>query len=175
MGSVCSKRRVFVQTSSGRKGVLPKANNRYSNVLGTINPLNQKLITVTNDTYINSESVCELLRKIRQAHPDRNIPVKLVLDNAAYQRAKLVESEAERLGIKLVFLPSYSPHFNLIERLWKFVKKTCLYSRYHTNFDRYKASIMDCLGNTNKKYKAKIKTLLNPKFQSFNKVHIISG
>jgi transposase len=26
-------------------------------------------------------------------------------------------------------LPPYSPNLNLIERLWKFVKKKCLYSR----------------------------------------------
>ena len=76
------------------------------------------------------ESVCELLHKIREAQPDRRMPVKLLSDNARYQRCKRVEAGAKTLGMEPVFLPPYSPHFNLIKRLWKFVKKTCLYARY---------------------------------------------
>jgi transposase len=166
MGSVWSKKRVFVQTPSGRSRL---------NVLGAINPINQKLLTVVNEAYINADSVCELLRKIRKAHPNRDIPVKLVMDNARYQRCKLVDAQAKALGIEIVFLPPYSPHFNLIERLWKFVKKTCLYSCYYHDFATYKQSILDCLANTNHIHKAKLKKLLNPKFQSFRNVRIICG
>lgn len=166
MGSVWSKKRVFIQTPSGR--------SRF-NVLGAINPLNQKLLVVTNEDYINSASVCELLQKIRKAHPDRRIPVKLVMDNARYQRCKLVVAEAKALGIEIVFLPPYSPHFNLIERLWKFVKKTCLYSCYYQSFSAYKQSILDCLANTDNSHQAKLKKLLNPKFQSFHNVRIMTG
>jgi transposase len=161
MGSVWSKERVFVQTPSGRKRL---------NVLGAINPLTQELLTVVNEDYINATSVCELLQKVRKAHPDRDIPVKLVMDNARYQRCKLVDAEAKLLGIEIVFLPPYSPHFNLIERLWKFVKKTCLYSCYYHDFESYKRSILDCLANTNLAHKDKLKKLLNPKFQSFSNV-----
>ncbi len=32
--------------------------------------------------------------------------------------------KADELNIELLFLPSYSPNLNLIERLWKLVKKT---------------------------------------------------
>ncbi|CAD7853876.1 MAG: Mobile element protein, partial [Olavius algarvensis Gamma 1 endosymbiont] len=32
--------------------------------------------------------------------------------------------------IQLVFLPSYAPNLNLIERFWKFFKKKTLYNRY---------------------------------------------
>ena len=166
MGSVWSKNRVFIQTPSGRSRL---------NVLGAINPLNQKLLTVVNEDYINANSVCELLRKIRKAHPDRSVPVKIVMDNARYQRCKLVEAEAKALSIEIVFLPSYSPHFNLIERLWKFVKKTCLYSCYYRDFASYKSRILDCLANTDKTHKLKLRKLLNPKFQSFSNVRILTG
>ena len=37
----------------------------------------------------------------------------------------------------LLYLPAYSPNLNLIERLWKFVKKKCLYSIYYENFDLF--------------------------------------
>ena len=41
----------------------------------------------------------------------------LVLDNACYQKCKMVWELAEFLGIELLYLPSYSPNLNLIERL----------------------------------------------------------
>jgi len=34
---------------------------------------------------------------------------------------------------------------------------------------------VECLKNTDKKHKEKLKKLLNPKFQSFKKVQILSG
>ena len=43
---------------------------------------------------------------------------------------KVVQNLAEELGIELLYLPPYSPNLNLIERLWKFVKKKCLYAKY---------------------------------------------
>jgi transposase len=56
------------------------------------------------------------------------MPITLVLDNAKYQKCQPVREVAETLGIELLYLPSYSPNLNLIERLWKLVKKPCLYS-----------------------------------------------
>jgi len=41
-----------------------------------------------------------------------------------------VFAKAEELGIELFYLPAYSPNLNLIERLWRFVKKEVLYSKY---------------------------------------------
>jgi len=88
----------------------------------------------TSDTYINAESVCELLRKI--ALMNIEVPVTLVLDNARYQKCNLVAALALQLNIHLLFLPTYSPNLNLIERLWKFVKKEVLYSKCYPNFTR---------------------------------------
>ena len=36
---------------------------------------------------------------------------------------------AASLRIELLYLPSYWPNLNLMERLWKFVKKECLGGR----------------------------------------------
>ena len=49
-----------------------------------------------------------------------------MLDNARYQRCALVQDLARSLGIELLFLPSYSPNLNLIERVWRFVRKQVL-------------------------------------------------
>lgn len=52
------------------------------------------------------------------------LPITLVLDNARYQKCQSVFDKAATLGIELLYLPAYSPNLNLIERLWRFVKKT---------------------------------------------------
>ena len=126
LGYLWSLKRIFIQSPSGRQ--------RF-NVLGALNAVTHELITVTNDTYINAASVCELLHKLADLHLD--VPITLVLDNARYQKCDLVQTTAKGLNIELCFLPPYSPNLNLIERLWKFVKKECLYSEYYTDSVSY--------------------------------------
>lgn len=96
------------------------------------------------------------------------VPITLVLDNARYQRCKLVMAKAEELGIELLFLPPYSPNLNLIERLWKFVKKEVLYSKYYDNFEDFKQAITNCLRETETKHKKALDSLLTLKFQTFH-------
>ena len=152
-----------VRAASGRQ--------RY-NVLGAINAVTHELIRVTNDGYINSTTVCELLRKI--AALKLPTPVTLVMDNASYQRCRLVQDLAKELSIELLFLPSYSPNLNLIERLWKFVKKTTLNSRRHANFVEFKAAIDDCLNRLTTDHKPAVETLLTHNFQTFENVTILA-
>ena len=135
------------------------------NVLGALHALTQEVVTVTNDAYINSESVVALLKKLAEKFTD--LPITLVLDNARYQRNKYVMAEAEKLHITLLFLPTYSPNLNLIERLWKFVKAECLYSHHYENFTDFKKSIEECLKETTGKHHKKLSTLLTRKFQLF--------
>jgi transposase len=92
---------------------LPSGRNRF-NGLGAINALSLDLINVTNETYINAESGCQLLEKLSALA--LQIPITLVWDNARYQKCAAVFEGAERLGVTLVYLPPYSPHLNLIER-----------------------------------------------------------
>ena len=74
---------------------------------------------------------------------------------------------AGQLGLELLFLPSYSPNLNLIERLWKFVKKQCLYSEYYADFAAFKTAILHCLAQTHQRYKTDLDTLLTLRFQRF--------
>jgi hypothetical protein len=63
-------------------------------------------------TYINAESVCELLRKLAALH--LGVPITIFLDNARYQKCAAVIALAKSLNIELCHLPSYSPILNLI-------------------------------------------------------------
>jgi transposase len=163
MGLWCLAR-MFIRTSSGRK--------RY-NVLGAYNAITGTLLTVVNESYINSASICEMLRLLRRSHWGESITI--ILDNAAYQRCYLVREYAILLDINLVFLPSYSPNLNLIERLWKFVKKQSLNNCYYETFDAFKAGIDACLKGIDKQYKAQVASLMTIRFQEFKNDQIIAG
>jgi transposase len=80
----------------------------------------------------------------------------------------LVQALAASLGIELLYLPSYSPNLNLIERLWKFVKNECLGCRELPTYEAFTTAIDECLGNLNTRYKDQMKTLLNLEFQLFD-------
>jgi transposase len=94
-----------------------------------LNAITHEVLTVQHLTYMTAETVCELWRLL--ASSQAGIPVTVILDNARDQRCALVQTVAETLGIEWLYLPTYAPHLNLIERFWKFVKKPCLYSKYY--------------------------------------------
>jgi transposase len=102
------------------------------------------------------------------------ISITLVLDNARYQKCKIVEKLALSLSIELLYLPSYSPNLNLIERLWKFVKKKCLYGKYYENFSDFSSAIYECLNDAHLKHKKELNSLLTLRFQKFNKSQIMN-
>jgi transposase len=156
-----------------RRSVRAPAGRQRFNVLAALNAVTHELVTVTNDTYINAQSVCELLRKI--AALGLGVPVTLVLDNARYQKCKLVQQLADELGIELLFLPSYSPNLNLIERLWKFVKKQVLNAKYYENFATFKTAIAGCIAAAPTKYKQELDSLLTLRFQTFEKAQLLAA
>jgi transposase len=134
-------------------------------VLGALCATSHRLVTVCNTEYINSHSVCELLRKLKALSPAGHITA--VLDNARYQRCALVQTTAQTLGIELLFLPPYSPNLNLIERLWKFTKKQVLYSKYYPTFDDFQRAITSLLDNAHSTHRKELDSLLTLKFQLF--------
>jgi transposase len=126
----------------------------------------KKLTTVVNITYINALTVCELLEAIKKENPD--IPITMVMDNARYQRCALVQEKAKSLDIELLFLPSYSPNLNLIERVWKFVKAESLGGKHYENFQQFQQGINDCVSQLSSTHKKKMDTLITRNFQLFD-------
>lgn len=142
-------------------------------MLGAINAISKELVLVTNTSYITSIEICEMLVKIA-IRRRQGVPITIVLDNARYQRCKLVIAKAEELGIELLFLPPYSPNLNLIERLWKFVKKEVLYGKYYDQFNKFQAAITNCLSQTETKHKKALDSLLSLNFQTFAETKVIT-
>jgi len=148
--------RIFIKAASGRNRI---------NVLGTVNALTKEVFTLSNTTYITAETILAFMKQLREHYVD--LPIKIVLDNARYQHCKLVEEAAIKLNITLLFLPSYSPNLNIIERLWKFTKKKILYAKYYETPQKFHTAITGFFQTVNQKHNADLKNLLTLKFQYF--------
>jgi transposase len=154
--------RLFVKTPSGRQRL---------NVLAALNAITHDIFTVQNLTYVTAATVCELLRLLAGAYPGQ--PITIILDNARYQRCTLVQEVAASWGIELLFLPPYSPNLNRIERLWKFVKKRCLYGKYDAESAAFQQAMSDGIAQAHTKDKVALESLRSWQLQTFKAVPIV--
>ena len=154
--------RLFVKAPSGRQRL---------NVLAALHAITHEVLTVKNLTYITAETVCELLALLAGTYPD--LPITIILDNARYQRCIRVQTVDQTLGIELLYLPTYSPNLNLIERFWKFVKKQCLYSKYYADYHAFEQAIRTCIAQAPTLHRAALASLLTLKFQTFKALPVL--
>lgn len=154
--------RVFVRAGSVRQRL---------NVLGAWNAVTWELISVTNTSVVNKDTMCQLLRAV--AGRGWRGPITLVLDNARYQRNATVQGLAKELVIRLLYLPSYSPNLNVIERLRKLIRRQVLYGRYYARFEEFRGAIEWCLCQVNTVHKATLKRLMTLEFPTFENVSIL--
>jgi transposase len=73
----------------------------------------------------------------------------------------------------LLYVPAYSPNLNLIERLWRFIKKPCLYSKYYPDSQSFQQAILTCIQEAPTTHQEALKRLLTLRFQTFQKVAVV--
>lgn len=100
---------------------IPAQKGKYINIWGLLSRDN-RLIFNTAEKNIDSEFVWQRLDE-----PSLKIakPTVIVLDNARIHTAHKIKERLEvwgKRGLYIFYLPSYSPHLNIIERLWKELK-----------------------------------------------------
>lgn len=142
----------IVKSNTGRQRV---------NINGALDSETHHVI-VRDDSSINGQSTIELLKKIESNYPLSD-SIYVVCDNAKYYRSKLVKEFLTNSKIQLKFLPAYSPNLNLIERLWKFMKKKTLYNQYYEKFDKFKEAILGFFQHI-EQYKDELDSLLTNNF-----------
>jgi transposase len=157
-----SQTRLFIRSSSGRQ--------RF-NVLGAWDAVTHQFVSICNITVVNQDTFCELLIKISKLGLIG--PITLILDNAKYQHCVKCIAQAKDLGITLLFLPAYSPNLNLIERIWKFVKKECLYGKHFSSFANFRSRIENCIDEFDTTHRSKLNSLMTHNFQTFENRSIL--
>src|SRR4051794_2678879 len=146
--------RFYVGVGNGRKRL---------NILGAYSPDDHDYVDLRlTKENITGEQFVKLLEALRAKHPDTEKFV-LYLDNARYYSKPCVkEWLANHREFRLVPLPAYSPNLNLIERLWKFLRKKAL-SRWHKTSEEMQtavAEVLDRLGD----YRDELATLMTERF-----------
>ena len=155
----------------------PSGHGRHRlNVYASYDAVGHHIFSMYGEGYVNAEFVVEYMEWLREkCYPDKRRPLHLVLDNARYQHCQLVKQTAHGLNIVLEFLPPYSPNLNLIERLWKYLKKQVGRQCYETKEEFHKAivKLLKALGKM--QHQQNIRPLMTFKFQRFDNAQILSG
>ena len=142
-----------LKTNSGRERL---------NLHGAINAETHQVTLIESQT-VNSDSTIDLLTAIEQAYPSTP-EIVVILDNARYHYSKGVQEFIKDSRIRLVFLPSYSPNLNLIERLWKFFKKKVLYNQYYQDIKAFRKASINFFKNIHQ-HKKEIDNFMSADFE----------
>src|SRR5262249_38230878 len=100
------------------------------------------------------------------------------LDNARYHHAVVLKAwvgqmqQEQGVVFDLKHLPAYSPNLNLIERLWKFLRKEAL-QRWHPTFEDMQQAVADVLDNL-PRYHKQLDTLMTERFHLTPQVSTIT-
>jgi transposase len=97
------------------------------NINGVVNAHDPTDVVIEENSSINAQSTIALLKKLEQKNKSLRC-ILVVADNARYYRNRKVKAFLETSKVKIIFLPPYSPNLNLIERLWRLLKKIDLYN-----------------------------------------------
>jgi transposase len=146
--------RFYVGVGNGRKRL---------NILGAYSPDDHDYVDLRlTKENITGEQFVKLLEALRAKHPETEKFV-LYLDNARYYSKPVVkEWLAAHREFRLVPLPAYSPNLNLIERLWKFLRKTAL-NRWHKTFEEMQAAVAGVLEHLDR-YRSELDSLMTEEF-----------
>ena len=147
--------------AGSNKQVMSNTGRCRLNINGAYNPRRQEII-YRNEKAINAKSTGMLIVDILERYPKAK-KIHIILDNAGYNRAKLMQIFANHSRISLIYLPPYSPNLNLIERLWKFLYKKVSVCRRYQKFEDFQNAVLAFLDNI-KQYKKELSSLMTENF-----------
>jgi len=149
-----------INCNSGRKRV---------NINAAINGRKPEHLVYDITDSVNAQSTQRLCRQLLRKHPAKTI--YFICDNARYNRNNMLTEWAKGQRIEFIYLPTYSPNLNLIERLWHFMRVKILNSTYYEKHDEFKLAIISFLGDI-KQYKAELRSLLTMNYRTVNGVSV---
>jgi len=154
----------YAWSESGNPHLIPTNTGRQRyNVLGAYCTQTHEHVFILTEDNINQDKMIELLKLLHAQHPGEG-KIYLILDNASYNKALRVRAQAAESKIILKYQPPYSPNLNLIERLWKFMRRKFFKDKYRSTFAKFKKKLDDFFAELDK-YKDELSTLLTENFE----------
>ena len=112
----------------GKQRIIPTyGQHKGVKLIGTLDYATGDILCVEEERY-DAQAFRRFLSMVLDVYPTGKIV--MVLDNARIHRAKLLQPflKANSHRLELVFLPPYSPEFNLMEGVWKWLKETVIHN-----------------------------------------------
>lgn len=149
----------------GKEYELPANSGRQRiNINGAMNTVNPTELYVDFTDSVNAQSTQRLIQKIKNKNRNKK-HIYLISDNAFYYNNKALRAWIEKdPRIKWVFLP---PNLNLIERLWRFLRKKIINGYYYQTFSEFKEQIINFFSGI-KNYSEELKSLMTIRFALVN-------
>ena len=141
------------------------------NINGAMNAHKPEDVIIVEADRINAQATIALYDKIQQQNLDKKT-IYIFCDNARYYyNAELSGWLTQNPRIVQLFLPPYSPNLNLIERLWKFLKKMVINTTFYPTFQGFLQAIRHFLANL-ADYKDELRSLMRHNFQRLPKISV---
>ena len=142
-----------IKSSSGRKRI---------HLTGAVNVEEPTDIHIKESETVNSDTVRAFLDQLEDAYPTKS-KIYLIVDQAPYFKSYLVQDWTYGSKIEIIYLPTYSPNLNLIERLWKFMRKKIIDYHYYDTFEKFRTNVLAFFKHIDD-YRDELETLLVPNF-----------
>jgi len=151
----------------GTEGEQPTVSGRDRVNINAVLKANTPIDVIALDCQsVNAESTRQLYEKVLEKHPQADT-VYIITDNARYYRNKGLIEWLGTTRIKPAFLPACSPNLNLIERLWKFLRKKVINTCFYRTKEKFRQAILEFFENIGQ-YKSELQTLLTLNFRLRN-------
>lgn len=147
-----------------QKAVATNSGRERLNLNGAMNAHRPEEVIVHESKTVNAEATIELFEKILLKNPEKRA-VYAFCDNASYYFNQKVQAWLEsNPRFVLIHLPVYSPNLNLIERLWKFMRKKVIDLKCYPKFKNFRQAILDFFEDVGQ-YKMELCSLMAHNFQ----------
>lgn len=134
-------RATYVWTERGKERPLLTVSGRERvNLNAALNALTPTQVHLDETDCVNAQSTQRLYQKLLTAHPEG--PVYVICDNARYYKNKDLSAWLAGTRLVQVFLPTYSPNLNLIERLWKFLRQKIIDTKFYRTKGAFKTAVL---------------------------------
>ena len=143
----------YAWQQSGHTISLERTQSKRLNVLGFMNKRNE----LEAYTFEGTVDGAVVIRCIDEFCKTLQGPTIVVMDNASIHTRTTFQAQLprwEQQGLEIFYLPEYSPHLNLIEILWRFMKYEWLESWAYTSWSHLVRYIDEGIQNVGDKYKS---------------------